>query len=75
MATMSELVHPITFIEDRRYLCLQGRPNGGAPVLVPVRFITYDPCPAFVIVRTGPGRRIRCLREDLFACPQEIHSC
>jgi len=32
-----------------------------------VKFINYDPCPAFVIIQILDGSRLRCLREDIFS--------
>jgi hypothetical protein len=39
--------------------------GGRLQTLVPVRFVDYDTCPAFVIVRTLAGERWRCPREDV----------
>jgi len=38
-----------------------------------VKFLDYDPCPAFVIVQKLDGSRLRCLREDLFTSKENDH--
>jgi len=38
-----------------------------------VKFLDYDPCPAFVIVQKLDGSRLRCLREDLFTSEENDH--
>jgi len=60
------LIRPSTFVDGEEYL-LKDRLED-KPALAPVTFVAYDPSPAFVIVCNGSGRR-RCLRDDLFACP------
>ncbi|HEX9616604.1 MAG TPA: hypothetical protein VGA03_04260 [Anaerolineales bacterium] len=37
--------------------------------MTPVRFSSYDPCPAFVIVTTEIGKKHRCPREAVYADP------
>ena len=60
------LIRPGTFVDGEEYLLKEQLAD--ETVLVPVTFVAYDPSPAFVIVRNGTGRQ-RCLRDDLFACP------
>jgi hypothetical protein len=64
------LTRPSTFTPDRDYLWLDRQVNAVSltkePVHRPVRFVAYDPCPAFIIIRNGDGSRKRCLREDLY---------
>ena len=62
-------IRPSTFLDGEEYLLKELLEN--EPVLVPVTFIAYDSCPAFVIVRNSGGR-LRCLREDLFVYPNSI---
>ncbi|MFC1923370.1 hypothetical protein ACFLY4_08775 [Chloroflexota bacterium] len=38
-----------------------------------VKFLDYDPCPAFVIVQKLDGSRLRCLREGLFTSNENDH--
>lgn len=60
------LIHPSTFVDGEDYH-LKERFNGDSePALIPVCFIAYDPCPAFIRVSNGSSRQ-RCLRDDLFA--------
>ncbi len=61
----SQLKRPSTLEVGREYLLLAGRDATSKPILVPVQFSGYDPCPAFVIVNNGIGR-VRCARDDLF---------
>ena len=41
-------------------------PNHDCYTLTPVKFVKYDPCPAFAIIQVGTGQRMRCSRDDLF---------
>lgn len=59
----SSIQRPSTFLEGLQYLLKNGSAESG-PVLV--RFLRYDPCPAFVIVADPVGQVVRCPREDLF---------
>jgi hypothetical protein len=61
METKMRLTRPASLQVGGEYL-LQAR---GVPFLEHVRFIAYDPCPAFVIVSSGANRR-RCPRDDIF---------
>jgi hypothetical protein len=54
---------PLTFKEGLQYLLRKGGAESGT---TPVRFLRYDPCPAFVIVTDSMGQVLRCPREDLF---------
>lgn len=56
---------PTTLEVGHEYLLLSGRDSRQNPVFVQVQFASYDPCPAFVIVRNGLGR-LRCARDDIF---------
>jgi hypothetical protein len=60
------LIHPSTFEEGKNYLYRVWQEDTCEPAIVPVMFIRYDPCPAFIIVRDVIGKKRRCLREDLF---------
>ncbi len=57
---------PKTFLEDevysRRVLDEWSQVQGYRTI----KFIGYDPCPAFVIVQDGTVRK-RCPREEIFA--------
>jgi hypothetical protein len=67
MAHNRKLVQPESFENDGVYFWLEGRENGKKKELVQVRFFSYDPCPAFVIVATEVGKKHRCPREAVFA--------
>lgn len=71
MARHLELVQPETFENGGEYFWFDGRERGRKKELVRVRFFSYDPCPAFVIVTTEIGKKHRCPREALFAGPDE----
>jgi hypothetical protein len=66
MEPKSELIRPTTFETGREYLFLEQWSKGRKGALTPVKFYTYDPCPAFVIVRTEMGNKWRCPRDELF---------
>ncbi|UCD97836.1 MAG: hypothetical protein JSV42_12815 [Chloroflexota bacterium] len=57
---------PYTFDRGNTYLYRDRDLNGkrGNPQLV--KFAAYDPCPAFVIICLKDGKRLRCLRENLY---------
>jgi hypothetical protein len=67
--TAFKRIRPGTFIDGEEYLLIEGSGSiNQLPVLVPVKFIAYDPSPAFVIVRQD-NRRLRRLRDDLYSFP------
>ena len=74
MEHVSRLERPRTFEDGGEYVLLERGEKGRDQVLTPVRFSAYDPCPAFVIVRTEVGRKRRCLREELFVGGFAHHS-
>ena len=43
--------------------------GGYTQVWTPVRFASYTPCPAIVIITDERGEKQRCAREDLFSLP------
>jgi hypothetical protein len=64
------LTRPRAFVYGNEYLLIeQPVKNVQKQVSVPVRFAAYDPCPAFVIVRTERGLKRRCPRDELFTGP------
>ena len=66
MKQASELMRPITFESGREYLLMERQGKGNQPTLTRVRFAAYDPCPAFVIVRSEVGKKWRCPRDAIF---------
>ena len=67
MDQIRELVQPATFVSEGKYFWLEGRERGRQQEMTPVRFSSYDPCPAFVIVTTEIGKKHRCPREAVYA--------
>jgi hypothetical protein len=67
MSTVLIQKRPPTFEPGRPYAWLGGQPDRCEPAAIPVTFLAYDPCPAFVIVQTRAGERQRCLREQLYS--------
>jgi hypothetical protein len=67
MVQNRKLIQPETFENNGVYFWLEGRENGKKKELVQVRFSSYDPCPAFVIVATEIGKKHRCPREAVYA--------
>ncbi len=57
---------PTTLEEGSFYYLRRRTKNYGAQSWKEVRFVSYTPCPAVVIVDTGAGERIPIAREELF---------
>ncbi len=57
---------PKTFREGNEYFLRVSNELSQAQVYQTVMFISYDPCPAFIIVQDGTVRK-RCPREEIFA--------
>ena len=74
MEIISELLRPSTLIDGGEYILRErpaydGRHDAGHHAgftLTPVKFLKYDPCPAFAIIQARTGQRMRCCRDDLF---------
>lgn len=66
MNAPANLVRPYTFTPGEEYWMVDQPEAAKEPAAVPVRFVDYDNCPAFVIVKTEVGK-LRCPREALFA--------
>jgi hypothetical protein len=64
MGKLNGFIQPETLEEGREYYWLDDSTNSHHHML-PVRFVSYDPSPAFVIVSDETGRK-RCLRAELF---------
>ena len=60
-------IRPDTFEAGGEYLRAERLRAPLASAFIPVRFVAYDPCPAFVIVRGPDGVRRRCPRAELYA--------
>jgi len=59
------LSRPATLIEGSEYLMKKSTDGNQVPTLVPVKFVAYEPHPAFVIVSRGEDHQ-RCSRDNLF---------
>lgn len=62
-----KLKRPKTLKDGQEYLWQENASSAGDPSSQRVTFVSYDPCPAFVIVRDEGGKRWRCPREVIFA--------
>jgi hypothetical protein len=60
------MIHPLTLNEGRDYLLRVHQVNGQNPVYLPVRFMSYHPCPALVVIGDGNGQQWRVPRDELF---------
>jgi hypothetical protein len=61
-----KLKRPETLVEGKRYLWQENARSASGQSFHRVTFISYYPCPAFVIVLDEEGRKRRCLREEIF---------
>lgn len=68
METLGKLARPLTFEQAGEYLWQAKAGVSGKTTGSLVRFIAYDPCPAFVIMQNGTGR-VRCPRDEVFMKP------
>jgi len=60
------MVRPITLDKGKEYLIQVHQDNGHIPVYLPVRFISYHPCPGLVVIGDGHGQQWRVPRDELF---------
>jgi hypothetical protein len=61
-----DLLRPATFEPGAAYLRIERPVQGDNAPVLPVWFVSYDPCPAFVIVQAGDGSRLRYPRDEIF---------
>ena len=76
VTTQQPYLRPQTLIEGQRYSLTERGQDGDGATYTEVLFVAYTSCPAFVIISNGSGRKVRCLREDLFiraALPDDSH--
>jgi hypothetical protein len=66
MVEVGDLIRPHTLEEGKQYLLVENQDGNNDIFLTTVKFVSYTACPAIVIITDGAGRRIRCLRDDLF---------
>jgi hypothetical protein len=62
-----KLKRPETLEEGKRYLWQENARLANDGSFQRVTFVSYYPCPVFVIVLDEEGRKRRCLREEIFA--------
>ena len=60
------LVRPWTLEFYERYIRIERPAIFTNPISNTVRFIAFDPCPAFVIVQNSEGIKFRCPREETY---------
>ncbi len=65
------LLRPGTLVEGREYLRVEWWDGWRGASRRRVIFASYTACPALVVVNDGAGRRVRCLRDELFQCTLE----
>ncbi|MDX1435409.1 MAG: hypothetical protein R3335_01265 [Anaerolineales bacterium] len=63
------LIRPTTLKDGGRYLLREQLWECRRSAYRPVKFVQYDPCPAYVVVEDQCGRKRRCLREDIWSLP------
>ena len=62
------LIRPDTLETGAMYILRDFMSNSRKIVWEPVRFVSYDACPAIVIVdHAGRGKKLRVQRQDLFS--------
>lgn len=64
--TTFQFIRPYSLEYGKVYFYREREFDGERKTPSIVKFVTYDPCPAIVIIRDFGGRRNRCLRDDLF---------
>jgi hypothetical protein len=68
-----KITRPQSFKDGNAYLHQDRNRDGQRQAMSIVKFLDYDPCPAFVIIQIMDGRRLRCLREDLYTFRGKNH--
>jgi len=73
MISKLHITRPLSFENGFIYLYQERDAVGQRQKISVVKFLDYDPCPAFAIVQLLDGSRLRCLREDLFTSKENDH--
>ena len=73
MTPQFQLTRPFSLENGNTYLYQDRIAVGQRQEFSVVKFLDYDPCPAFVIVQKLDGSRLRCLRESLFTSNENDH--
>jgi hypothetical protein len=63
---MNGFQRPLTFEDNEGYFLHEHDAENQLLASTRVIFVTYAPCPAFVIVQNEDGKYVRCSRDDLF---------
>jgi hypothetical protein len=66
MKRTQKLIRPGTLEIGATYLLRDFMPRDRKIAWMPVRFVSYVPCPGIVIVANGSGSKMRVQRQDLF---------
>jgi hypothetical protein len=66
------MVRPLTLDDGKEYLIRVHQDNGDKSVYLSVRFISYHPCPALIVVGDGNGQFWRVPRDEIFLAEQDI---
>ena len=66
MKPILAIISPDTLDIGGKYLLRTRHNNGRDPDYIPVKFVGYDSCPAWVVVRNNGGILLRIPREDVF---------
>jgi hypothetical protein len=66
MRTNNKLLRPVSLEPGAACFRIEPPVPCKDAVVLPIWFIGYDPCPAFVIVRAGDGSRQRCPRAEIY---------
>jgi hypothetical protein len=64
--TTFQFIRPHSLESRKVYLYRERELDGECRIPSIIKFVTYDPCPAIVIIRDVRGRNIRCSRDSLF---------
>jgi hypothetical protein len=67
-----QFIRPETLQDGMEYWLAERNGSSNRRVYTPVTLVTYDPSPAFVIIKNCAGRKIRCPREDIFMDPEGL---
>ena len=61
-----QFVRPYSFARGKEYFYREREIDCERNSPSIVKFVSYDPCPAIVIISDPSGRKVRCPRDDLF---------
>ena len=66
MKPILAIISPGTLEIGGKYLLRTHHNNGHDPDYIPVTFVSYDSCPAWVVVRNNGGNLLRIPREYVY---------